>query len=50
MYQVNNQIKEIISAWNHIENNPTRIKDNFYGDGHTAEKIVRYIEEYLDGK
>ncbi len=50
VYQVNNQIKEIISAWNHIENNPTRIKDNFYGDGHTAEKIVRYIEEYLDGK
>lgn len=47
VHQVNNSIDEIMTAWNAIEANPLRINDNYYGDGCTAEKIVRHIEEYL---
>lgn len=50
VHQVNNNINEINSAWKAIENNPLRIKDNYYGDGYTSEKIVKHIEEYLNGK
>lgn len=50
VYQVNNNINEINSAWKAIEKNPLRIKDNYYGDGYTSEKIVKHIEEYLNGK
>lgn len=45
--QVNNSLSEIIAAWNNIEACPARIKDDFYGDGHTAEKIIKHIEEYF---
>ena len=49
VHQVSNNINEINSAWKAIENNPLRIKDNYYGDGYTSEKIVKHIEEYLNG-
>lgn len=50
VHQVNNNLTEIQSAWSGIETNPERIKDNYYGDGYTAEKIVKHIEEYLYAK
>lgn len=50
VHQVNNNITEILSAWKSIELNPGRIKDDYYGDGHTSEKIVNYIEKYLYAK
>ena len=48
--QVNNDLTEIQSAWSAIETDPERIKDSYYGDGCTAEKIVKHIEEYLYAK
>lgn len=50
VHQVNNDLSEILAAWENIEANPKRIKDNYYGDGFTAEKIVKHIEEYLYAK
>ena len=50
VHQVDNNLKEIQKAWNAIEANPERIKDSYYGDGCTAEKIVEHIEEYLCAK
>ncbi len=50
VHQTNNNIDEIQSAWNEIVNNSNRIRDNYYGDGYTAEKIVKHIEEYLYAK
>ncbi|MCM1719096.1 UDP-N-acetylglucosamine 2-epimerase [Bacteroides ovatus] len=47
VHQVVNDIDEIFKAWNAISLANERIKDDFYGDGHTAEKIVKHIEEYL---
>lgn len=47
VHQVNNDLSEIVTAWENIEANPDRVKDNYYGDGFTAEKIVKHIEEYL---
>lgn len=45
--QTNNDFTEIEDAWRNIEANSERVKDNYYGDGHAAEKIVKHIEEYL---
>lgn len=45
--QVNNDFVEIEDAWKYIESNSERVEDNFYGDGHAAERIVKHIEEYL---
>ena len=42
-------MEEIRDAWEGIERCPMRVKDHYYGDGHTAEKIVKHIEEYLNG-
>lgn len=50
VHQVNNDLTEIKAAWNAIEANPEHIKDSYYGDGCTAEKIVKHIEEYLYAK
>lgn len=50
VHQVDNNINEIYSAWKEIDNNPICVKDNYYGDGHTAEKIVKHIKEYLNDK
>lgn len=47
VHQVNNDLTEIENAWNMIEENPQLIKDNYYGDGYTAMKIIKHIEEYL---
>lgn len=47
--QVGNNMEEIRDAWEGIEKCPMRVKDHYYGDGHTAEKIVKHIEEYLNG-
>ena len=43
-------MNEINNAWKAIEKKPLRIQDNYYGDGHTSEKIVKHIEDYLYGK
>lgn len=45
--QTNNDFTEIEDAWRNIEANSERVKDNYYGDGYAAEKIVKHIEEYL---
>lgn len=45
--QVNNDLSEIKAAWASIETHLERIKDDYYGDGCTAEKIVKHIEEFL---
>lgn len=50
VHQVNNDFIEIKEAWSAIEVNPERIKDSYYGDGCTAEKIVKHIEENLYAK
>lgn len=50
VYQVNNNLSEINKAWNMIEARSVHIKDSYYGDGYTAEKIVKHIEEYLYGE
>lgn len=47
VYQINNNIEELNAAWKEINSNAELIKDNFYGDGYTAEKIVKHIETYL---
>ena len=47
VHQVNNDLSEILTTWENIETNPVRIKDHYYGDGFTAEKIIKHIEEYL---
>ena len=47
--QVNNSENEIINAWKCIEQKNCGISDNYYGDGHASEKIVKYIQEYLLG-
>lgn len=47
VHNVNNCIEEIMSAWNDIVEKPERVIDNYYGDGKTAGKIVKHIEEYL---
>ena len=45
--QSDNELNSILKAWNNIERVSEKIKDDFYGDGHTAEKIVSHIGEYL---
>jgi len=50
VHQVDNDMEAIRNAWQEIEKSPERIKDNFYGDGHAAERIVKHIEEYLNTK
>lgn len=47
VHQVNNNLEVTKKAWEDIENNHARIVDSYYGDGHTAEKIVKLIEDYL---
>lgn len=47
VHQVDNDLTTIKNAWTEIEASQERIKDSFYGDGHTAAKIVKHIEEYL---
>lgn len=50
VHQVDNDMTQIKDAWESISSNTERIQDNFYGDGHTAERIVSYIEEYIYGR
>jgi UDP-N-acetyl-D-glucosamine 2-epimerase, UDP-hydrolysing len=50
VHQVNNDLDAIRNAWAEISSSSEKIKDNFYGDGHTAEKIVSHIEDYLYGR
>lgn len=50
VYQVNNCLSEVTTAWINIETNNKRTKDSYFGDGYTAEKIVKYIEDYLYAK
>lgn len=47
VFQVDNNIDDILNAWNTIVCNKERMIDSFYGDGFTAEKIVQHIEDYL---
>lgn len=47
VFQVNNDLSEIMDVWRKIEANTRRIKDDYYGDGFTSEKIVSHIEEFL---
>jgi len=50
VYQVNNNLDEMLAAWKSIETQKEKIIDSFYGDGYTSEKIVKHIEEYLYGE
>lgn len=50
VHQVDNKLEDITAAWNDVEASTERINDDFYGDGYTAEKIVKHIEEYLYGR
>lgn len=47
VYQVSNDMEELEAAWWKINSTTSLLKDNFYGDGYAAEKIVRHIEAYL---
>ena len=49
VHQVDNSIDQIMAVWETIVSSTERIKDDFYGDGCTAEKIVAHIENYLYG-
>lgn len=47
VHQVDNDLNSITSAWNIIISKQEHIIDNYYGDGHTAERIVNEIKKYL---
>lgn len=47
VYQTDNSFYGIRQAWANIGLSTERFIDNYYGDGYTAEKIVRHIENYL---
>lgn len=47
VHQVDNDINAIISAWESILDNKEHIVDNYYGDGFTADCIVKEIKKYL---
>ena len=50
VHQVENSLDAILQSWKEIENTETKVIDNFYGDGCTSERIVKYIEDYLYGE
>lgn len=45
--QVENDPQAILEAWKTIEGMSEKKHDSFYGDGHTSERILTHIEEYL---
>lgn len=47
VHQVDNNLNDISSAWQTIISKQEHIIDNYYGDGHTAERIVNEIKKYL---
>lgn len=47
VHQVDNDLNAITSAWETIISKQEHIIDNYYGDGHTAERIVIEIKKYL---
>ena len=47
VHQVDNDTNAISNAWETIISKQEHIIDNYYGDGHTAERIVSSIKKYL---
>ncbi len=45
--QVDNDIRQIQEAWIAITKSQEKIIDNYYGDGHTADKIIDLLEKYF---
>ena len=47
--QCGRSYEEILNAVNKMQNQP-KLVDTYYGDGHTAEKVIAHIKEYLHEK
>lgn len=47
VHQVDNDLNAILNSWNTIISKQECIVDNYYGDGHAAERIVNEIKKYL---